>query len=234
MTTPFPLGRKVEHDEESRNYPFRAKIVKHHNVIHDLPFTVLDQGDLGSCTGNAAAQCFNSALFRPVRRRLNKGRLLYEADAVKLYSLATSLDEYPNETYPPTDSGSSGLGVAKASKQLGYIDRYTHTFSFNAFCLAVQEQPVIVGTQWTNDMFNPVSSRLGAFAVPGALTQDNIAGGHEYLAIGINWDASWLRFRNSWGKNWGTRGDFYMSFGDFENLLKADGDATVLHGAGLP
>ena len=47
------LGRLIEHDERSRRYAFDASKVKLASVHHERRVPVLDQGDLGSCTGNA-------------------------------------------------------------------------------------------------------------------------------------------------------------------------------------
>lgn len=225
------LGRYVNHDPRSRNFAFQPRtLAVPKSMTHILAKTVLNQGDIGSCTGNASAQCYNSNMFKPVRKSVNSGKLLTEQDAIKIYSLGTRLDDVAG-TYPPDDTGCSGLGVAKAAKQLGYIDRYTHTFSFDAFCQALQEQPVIVGTSWTNAMFSPQNT--SGLLLPGPINSNTIVGGHEYLAYGIDYTNKILRFRNSWGKDWGNDGNFVMTFRDFALLLQAEGDATVLHGVGL-
>ncbi|NED51184.1 hypothetical protein G3I24_09730, partial [Micromonospora aurantiaca] len=64
-----------------------------------------------------------------------------EDQARALYSAATRLDEFDGE-WPPTDTGSSGLGVAKACKRAGLISGYRHAFGLNAALTALAEQPV--------------------------------------------------------------------------------------------
>lgn len=187
---------------------------------HHAP--VFDQGDLGSCTGNALAQLINTDPFAAAR----PNGFLTEADAVKLYSLATTLDSDPG-IYPPTDTGSSGLAVAKAGVQLGYFQTYAHAFSFTHFTAALQTQPVIVGTSWYENMFHP--DRNGLIRVGGTL-----AGGHEYLALGVDYEHSTLTFLNSWGSSWGQSGRFTMTFGDFSLLLSQQGDATAPVGPVAP
>jgi hypothetical protein len=227
---PRRLGRHIEHDERSRAFPFTAPApTPSRSVLWGMTDTVLHQ-KLNACTGNAAAHCLNTDLFRPVRRTKNYGKLFVQDDAVRIYSLATRHDEFPG-TYPPTDKGSSGLGVAKACRRLGYITRYTHCFSFDQFLTAVESQPVLVGTFWTRDMNRPDPAGL---VRPGPLTAANRVGGHEYLCRGVDYENRLLRFRNSWGSRWGKAGELFIGFDDFATLLKADGDATVLQGVTLP
>lgn len=233
-STDSRLGRHVHHDSRSKDYEFlpRSAKPKQKNTFWDSAIAPLNQGDLGSCTGNAEAQWLNTNFANSVRNLTNKGKPLSEKDAVKIYSLGTTLDNQPGQ-YPPDDTGCDGLSVAKAGVKLGYLDKYTHTFSFTALQAALEQTPAIVGTVWTQSMFKP---RNGLVKV-GRLTQSNIAGGHEYLACGIDFSAEVMIFRNSWGDQdaWpGCKpgGYFAIGFADFQKLLAEQGDATVLHGKG--
>ena len=227
---PYSYGRHVEHDERSRAIAYTPppKLVER-SVQWTNNAAVLDQLNTSSCTGHAMAQMFNCEFFKPLRKAKNNGRYFVETDALRLYSRATQLDDLPGD-YPPFDSGSSGLGVAKAAKQFGYIDSYKHTFSFDTFRAAVQSQPVIVGTYWTQAMLTPNKGLVR----PGPLTNGNIIGGHEYVCRGIDYKSRLFTFRNSWGKSWGMGGEFWMTFDDFKTLLAADGDCTVPHGVLVP
>ncbi len=55
----------------------------------------------------------------------------------------------------------------------------------------------------------------------------NVAGGHEYLALGISWETKTLTFLNSWSDKWGRGGRFYMTFTAFASLLADQGDSTA-------
>ncbi len=117
------LGRHVEHDARSRNFPAAvAPISDVKHVRHGKPF---DQGDLGSCTGNAMAGALMTAPY------YKASRTLVEANAVQLYEQATHFDRMQG-TYPPDDTGSTGLAVAKAAKRDGYITAYSHAFGHAA------------------------------------------------------------------------------------------------------
>ncbi|EUA18500.1 hypothetical protein [Mycobacterium xenopi] len=210
----YRLGRHVEHDPRSRNFP-APTAPKQVSVLWGHHGPILDQGQIGSCTGNALADCINTDYFAACR----PNGYLTENDALELYKLATRLDNVPG-TYPPDDTGSSGLAVCKAGKQLGYLSSYRHAFGFDHFCAALQIQPVIVGTDWTADMFDPDSK---GFVKPTG----QVEGGHEYLALGIDYTAEVLTFLNSWSDGWGDKGRFYMTFADFEKLLAAQGDVCA-------
>jgi hypothetical protein len=236
VETPFPLGRHIDHDSRSRHFTVEvpSRIVER-SVIwpHNTP--VLDQGRTSGCTGNAMAQLLNCKLFAPCR----EGRIsLTEADALSLYSLATHLDGFgPDQYYPPTDSGSSGLGVAKAAIQLGYIDTYQHAFTLEQLQAGIQNQPVITGTSWTSSMFNP-NPETG-FITVGAINDSTVQGGHEYLIQGIDYEKQAIVMLNSWGNSWGGGGGLqpgqaYISFTDYTNLLSDQGDVVIPQSKKVP
>jgi hypothetical protein len=207
------LGRVLEHDERSRGFPAKTTAVQR-TVLWSHTAPVLDQGELGSCTGNALAQCLNTTHFKASRKRY-----LDEAAAKALYSKATTLDDVPG-AYPPQDTGSSGLAVCKAGVQLGYLSGYQHAFGFDHFIGALQLSPVIVGTNWYQGMYDVDSM---GFITPGG----DIAGGHEYLILGVNITGQYVTMLNSWSKGWGRNGRARIRFNDFQRLLNEDGDVTI-------
>ena len=219
MTTQYRTGRHVNHDPRSWNYQApRGAVVA--SVLWNHRAPVLNQGDVGSCTGNAMAQLLNTDKFAHARTATGHGRkYLTEDDALALYSLATTLDDVQGQ-YPPDDTGSSGLAVAKAAQQQGFLSGYLHAFGLNHMLQALQLQPVIVGTNWYESMFTPDAK--GVVTVSGA-----IAGGHEYLVLGADLTAKQVICLNSWGHDWGRAGRFKVSFNDFGKLLQGYGDVTV-------
>lgn len=213
LTTPYPLGRVVEHDARSWDFQARRVTPSTQPVLWRHYGSVLNQGQLGSCTGNAMTQCMMTAPFR------QRGRNLKEADAVKCYELATTLDNAPGQ-YPPTDTGSSSLGAAKAAQQLGWITSYTHAFGIAHAQQAIGVGPFIVGSEWLEGMFIPDAN--GFVPLTGA-----VAGGHEWLMLGWDPRADVWTAQNSWGRAWGIKGRFLLHGSDFANLLNAQGDVLA-------
>lgn len=208
------LGRHVEHDERSRCFAAphaSGPLVSVDWPRHCDPF---DQGDLGSCTGNAMA---GAAMTGPL---FKVGRLLDEAAAVTLYEAATRLDKVPGH-YPPEDTGSSGLAVAKAAQRSGLISAYHHAFGLSAALYALSKGPVIIGISWYAGFDTPVGS-AAQLVISGPSR-----GGHEVVLDGIDVKAGMVKGTNSWGIGWGNRGRFVMSFGAFGRLLAESGDVVV-------
>lgn len=223
------LGRHVEHDSRSWQHRMLEKSAKpQKKTTHwTSKATVLNQGDVGSCTGNALAQWLNTDFAGSVQIAKNGARFFDEQDALDIYSKATALDSIPGR-YTPDDTGSTGNAACKAARSFGYLSGYSWLFSFSSVQAAIEQTPLIVGTLWTNDMFNPVNGLVKI----GSLADRNIAGGHEYLMTGIDYENQVFEFRNSWGddEDWvgcKPNGYFAISFRDWVQLLEADGDVTV-------
>lgn len=235
---PHLLGRTLEHDPLSRNFehPVR-RLTQYRNVTHTLNAPTLDQGNVGSCEGNTAVEFVNCAKMltnrrafwahRRARESATKSSYLTERDAVRLYSDATTRDDdgIPGE-YPPEDTGTSGVGIAKAMQAAGALERYNWTFTWEAFLATLGSQPIMLGTNWTNDMFEPDSR---GYVHPTG----DIAGGHAYLAFKLDWTNQRIGCTNHWTDQWGIPiaghgGRFWISFDDLEELLiHQQGDSLV-------
>jgi hypothetical protein len=207
------LGRHVYHDSRSLAYQVRpAGTVVSRTWRRDIP--VLDQGNLGSCTGNAAVGVLGSEPFYPTL----PGRTLDEAQAVTLYSAAEKIDG--GEGYPPEDDGSTGLSVAKAAKAAGLISGYLHMTSVAACQTAIASGPFIIGSDWYSGFDNPT---------PGGLVtiSGTVRGGHEYECIGFDASTGLWELVNSWGTSYGVAGHFFYTSATLAALLAAQGDATA-------
>lgn len=218
------LGRHVEHDIRSKGFPARSLPggLKSRLWNHDAP--ILDQGELGCCTGTAITQLLNCSVMHWARKAVHGDNDYLTLDtAIALYHRATQVDPFDGE-YPPEDTGSSGLAVAKAATEAGYGVEYRHIFGFQHLLSAAPMTPLIVGTWWYSGM-SRLDSKQRAHPTGRQL------GGHEYLLLGTDFRNEEFTFLNSWGPTFGRRGRFYMSFTEFEELLLDDGDATQLVGA---
>ncbi len=180
--------------------------------VWDDPQAVLDQGQYGTCVGNGCAQWGNTL---PVDDKF------VEKDARAIYYEATVLDGSPDNPDAP-GGGQQGASVrsgVKALKNRGRLAVYASTVSLETMkAWLATKGPIIVGTDWMNDMFNPDAK--GYVKPTGSL-----AGGHCYLVRGVLYSEQAFLFRNSWGASWGLSGDFKMTWTDFGKLLAIDGEA---------
>lgn len=214
-----PLGRHVHYDSRNEGYPFRPRAVQTlRDVLWHFHIPVLDQGNLGSCTGNALVDSLGSD---PLYATVPTGTVLDEALAVKVYSLATQLDPYPG-TYPPNDTGSDGIDASKAAQKLGLISGYTHSTDLASMQQAVMQQPVMIGINWYSSFDAPASNGMVSIS-SGAY----IRGGHEVAVVGMSATNGTFLAQNSWGADWGVNGTFQFSFATMDRLLSEEGDCTV-------
>ncbi len=211
------LGRHIEHDDRSRAYAFKArtapKTTKH---VRYIP--VLDQGNLGACVGFSTVGCLGTGVFFT---SLPSGKQLDNNFGLEMYKLATKLDAISG-TYPPTDTGSTGIGGAKAAQQFNMISGYQHTLSFTDALAAVSEKPIITGVNWYSSFNQPDTNGFINISKTA-----KVEGGHEFCIDEINVEKEYVGATNSWGSNWGKNGRFFISFATYERLLKENGDATV-------
>lgn len=211
-----PLGRHVEHDSRSLAYQVEADgTVASASWARRIP--ILDQGDVGSCTGNAAVGHIGSEPdYDSVIASLSN-LVLDENEALAIYSAAETIDG--DGPYPPNDNGSSGLSVAKAAKNASLISGYQHMTSLEACQTAIQQGPFIVGSNWYTSMDSPDSGGL-------VVAKGTVRGGHEYLCRVYDADADLWWLDNSWSLQFGVQGRFCYSSATLKFLLSEDGDAT--------
>jgi hypothetical protein len=217
------LGRQVVHDPESRRFEFpRSADLPTRSFTHRVygPSPTPSQR-IGCCTG--VDQCVKA---NTLGNRV-KGKIFTMADAERFYGRATQLDPWPG-SYPPEDTGSSGLAACKAMKEAGEIERYEWILGgVDQVLTALPKKPVGVGTWWKEGMFNTdPETDLIDFSGP-------YVGGHQYTLIG--WDQKMQAFIGLcwWGRDFGYNGRFKIRKNDLATLLHDDGDAHVTYRAGV-
>lgn len=223
----MPLGRHVRHDTRSRRYPVAAADVSALTTVdHQRHIPILDQGNLGSCTGNAAIGCIGTGDFLASVPDGNADKPGQDADldekiAVAIYSAATALDDYDGQ-WPPTDTGSDGLSVAKACVKAGLISGYTHALSSEAALTALSKTPVIAGVNWYDTFDEPDADGLIKIG-----RRAQVRGGHELVLSKLDVERKLVRLDNSWTADWGVNGSAFLSWSDLDRLLKEQGDVTA-------
>ena len=149
------LGRHVRHDDRSLAFAIpESDVVVSVQWARVIP--VLDQGDVGSCTGNACTGILGTMPDDgDLAAEFAAGLVLDEAEALTLYSAAEVIDG--DGPYPPNDNGSSGLSVAQAAKNAGLCSGYLHALSIPAAHSAIQAGPFMVGSDWYDSFDTPTS-----------------------------------------------------------------------------
>lgn len=196
---------------------------------------ILDQGDLGSCTGNAGTGALGTQPFYDAFGREALGDAAGDAAAgeefaVQLYKDATVVDGYPG-TYPPDDTGSSGLAICKVLKSRGTLPKYRWARTPHGLLRLLQTGPVLQGMTWHEAFFEPDGD--GFIDADPNWRTSGLAGGHEVEAIGVELDEddvfnSAVVYCNSWGTGWGLEGRFKMRLRTYEQLDEIDLKQFVL------
>lgn len=211
------LGRHVNHDPRSRAFAYAATAPVLVTTYHERVVPIFDQGNLGSCTGNASTGALGT---KPFFATLPPGTTLNESVAVDVYSAATAIDGFDGQ-YKPDDTGSDGLSVAKVLKSRGLIAGYQHAFGLQQALAALQNYPVITGVPWYEGFDNPDSA--GRVKISG-----QVRGGHEFEVVGVDVENREVRAANSWGEGYADKGYFTFSWDDWARLLGEQGDVTIL------
>jgi len=235
------LGRRLLHDPRSREHAYTETAGTLTHVRHTMNAQHVDQFYLGACVGFSGTNWLNTSKAVNNRRKFSQVRNSRSSihyrdnnDGIENYHEATVYDGLPGQ-YPPTDEGSTALGLMKWWKKVGVISQYNWTFTFDAFLAGLTAQPVLVGTNWYDDMMS-----TGADGIVHSSASGN-GGGHEYCATEIIpagtqayrrlWKTTHIGYENSWGQHppdFGINGRFWMPADLAEELIiHQQGDVAV-------
>lgn len=218
------LKRNIRHDDRSWLYRLPTAGLS----IQDKTWScylasVLDQGDVGSCTANAADEMLASdplyqTLPMATQAQVARGDQVWPLD----FYHDETVDDDVEGTYPGEDTGSDALGMGKAALARGDISGYQHTFSADDALKGVSNTGVAGwGTQWKTGM-DDVNTTTGQVKYSG-----QTRGGHELSLFKIVAAKEQVWFHNHWGA-WGYQntGVAWISFDDFEKSLADQGDVV--------
>jgi hypothetical protein len=165
----------------------------------------LDQGQTGHCVGFGWAGWVDAMPVEGNYQNADGHALYYECKVI--------------DGEPLAENGSTVRSGPLALRNRGRLAAFAFAASTAEIDTWINNQgPVVVGTSWTNDMFNPDAN--GFVKPTGA-----VAGGHCYLMLEKVDAQDAYVFQNSWGASWGQNGRFRMKRSDFASLLADQGEA---------
>lgn len=221
MTRGF--GRIHTPDVRDYQYPMRAVLraapvpmYRYYQTGSELP---LDQGQTGTCVAHAWSGFLLAALIMCKN----------PPNVFDMYRGIVATDEFPENDFEAkaTDIrdlqfGTSVRAGAQYLRQKGHVKSFLWTRNADeaATWLLLSHGTLVVGTNWYTDMGDP--DGRGLVHVTGPLL-----GGHAYLLIGYNRVMKAFRCLNSWGRDFGAHGRFWMLHDDLQRLIDEDGEVCA-------
>lgn len=207
------LGRRRER-EDDRDYQFerpkrRRRVATTYKSWPDRTWRG-DQGNTPQCVAYSALHVIeNSPITYPSSGPVVAPKVIYD--------YAQANDEWPGADY----DGTSVRAGAKAALSRGFISEYQRIDTIDDIVYAVQNLgPVIVGTDWTDDMFSPIWKKDAKGTYRWMLVPTGaVAGGHAWTLNADNIPGRVFRMLQSWGPFWGDDAHAWISFDDVEQLV---------------
>jgi C1A family cysteine protease len=225
---------------DNRDYKYSLTTPSTPNTIDLRPYCspIENQGNLGSCTGQAIAGAIEllnkrngkhkdiSRLFIYYYERLLLGTVNYDSGAyIRDGIKATNHYGASLESHWPYNIKKFRQEPIKEAKEDALnrkVTRYERIEDFNGCIDALSNgYPVIIGFHvYTSFMSNTVA-RTGNMPYPNT-RRERLLGGHAVLLVGYNKTKKVFIARNSWGTSWGAKGYFYMPFDVIKPNMSSD------------
>lgn len=204
------------------------------SVDHTDKMTIVkDQGRLGSCVAFAVASAKEWIEGREVEKLISEGGKVRTIQKYSrwtnvseswIYWQSKKIDSWPNEegtsirfalkvlktlgvpweSMAPYDDDPYPEKIhhlAYKKAKFGKIGSYWRISTLDELKAAVVNQPIPIGIPVFNEFFSP---KDGIISYPK--DPNNIYGGHAICIVGYNDDKGLVKFKNSWGENWGSKG----------------------------
>lgn len=200
MTPRIGFGRQQHQDPRSLNF-----LARHHpravasptprSYTWGLPTSQMRaQGDTPRCVGYT---CAHEIAARPSVHTIGA----FTGD--DMYSLAQAIDRREGRHW---DEGASIIAGVKALRERGYVVDFRWALSVEELAVGVSRiGPALLGVDWTEDMLEPDAD---GYIWPSGAT----VGGHAVLDRGYKthskpYEDGRHLIQNSWGTEWGGRGN---------------------------
>jgi len=227
----------IRDEKDIRDFRFNKKVIMKNKK--DLPIKyslsplplILDQGDLGSCTANAASNGLLYLLdkndkpeFQPSRlfiywfTRFIQNSVSYDSGASlrntmksigKYGACNENIWEYDISKYKIKPSNQAVTDGAKHKKGFQYLSVGQDTSSIkNAIS---QGYPIVCGILVYSSFESDEVTKTGNVPMPDTTTED-LLGGHAILMVSYDDTTKKFGFMNSWGTSWGNKGFFTLPY----------------------
>ena len=231
MTLPKLHWKREPVDSRDRTYKPTALVLPKTVDLRPFCSPVEDQGQLGSCTGNAVAGLIEY-LNRKANRNLDVSRLFiyyeervligtvnydsgaYIRDGIKVVNkLGAPLESiWPYNINKYTTRPNAAAYTDAARRKAG---SYEKCANFTAVKNALARGfPVVVGFDVYDSFYNIGSN--GVMTYPNT-AREQLLGGHAVVLVGYDDNRNAFIARNSWGRSWGLQGYFYMPYRVIQN-----------------
>lgn len=216
---------------------------------------VVDQGDIGSCTGNSIAGALEFMELREMRFKAAGSELFNPTKFASFSRLFIYYNERVIEGTVDQDAGAEIRDGIKVIATVGacresvwqYSDSLVYTKPTTAaYTEAAQHKvgtyyrisdltsmkhclssgyPFVFGFTVYDNFESDETAATGILTMPGP--NDTVIGGHAVLCVGYDDAKQQVIVRNSWGPDWGDKGYFYMPYAYISNTDLADDMWTV-------
>lgn len=236
---------------DTRDYKYQFTAKASPNIVDLRPFCspIEDQGNLGSCTGQAIASAIEllnkrngrykdiSRLFIYYYERLMLGTVNYDSGAYIRDGIKTTFKYGASlESYWPYDIRKykqEPVTEAKSDAMKRKVTRYERVADFNGCIDALSNgYPVVVGFNVYQSFLAMNVARTGRMIYPNT-RREALLGGHAVLLVGYNKNNNTFIARNSWGTGWGDKGYFYMPFKVIQDS-RMSGDFWIIKSVNNP
>ncbi len=193
------------------------------------PKEVYDQGQLGSCTGNAIAGAIEFDLIKQGAHAFTPSRLFIYynerviehtvssdsgaqiRDGVKAVNKQGAPPEklWPYDIAKFKDKPSADVYGAAAQHKVSSYQRVARSLSQTKGCLAAGF-PFVFGFTVYESFESDAVAKSGIVPMPSS--NESVLGGHAVLAVGYDDEQQRFIVRNSWGDKWGQKGYFTLPY----------------------